>query len=72
MQEMVMQTHGGKIRLLPAWPKQWDVDFKLHAPGQTVVEGKARSGRMTSLDVVPVERRDDLVPAPGSEIQENP
>ena len=30
MQEMVMQTHAapgeqGKIRLLPAWPKEWDV-----------------------------------------------
>ncbi len=42
MQEMLMQTHTsldevkkgnpGKIRLLPAWPKEWDVDFKLHAP----------------------------------------
>jgi hypothetical protein len=61
MQEMLMQTHGGKIRLLPAWPKQWDVDFKLHAPSQTVVEGKVRVGRMTYLEVIPKERRNDVV-----------
>jgi len=66
MQEMVMQTHAlpgerGKIRLLPAWPRDWDVDFKLHAPGQTVVEGRFRSGRMASLKVTPREREDDVV-----------
>jgi hypothetical protein len=61
MQEMVMQTHGGKIRLLPAWPKDWDVDFKLHAPGRTVVEGKVRSGKVTTLEVTPKERRSDVI-----------
>jgi len=58
MQEMVMQTHAppgdrGKIRLLHAWPKDWDVDFKLHAPYQTVVEGRFESGKMMRLDVTP-------------------
>ena len=38
-----------KIRLLPAWPAEWDVDFKIHAPYKTTVEGKVRSGRMTFL-----------------------
>ena len=52
---------GGKIRLLPAWPVDWDVDFKLHAPGRTVVEGKLRSGRMTSLNVTPKERQEDVI-----------
>ena len=66
MQEMVMQTHSapgerGKIRLLPAWPKEWDVDFKLHAPYKTTVEGKVRSGRMTLLKVTPKERKKDGV-----------
>jgi len=37
------------------------VDFKLHAPGQTVVEGRFRSGRMASLKVTPSEREDDVV-----------
>ena len=61
MQEMVMQTHGGKIRLMPAWPEDWDADFKLRAPGQTVVEGRVRSGNMTYLKVTPKERRNDVV-----------
>jgi len=81
MQEMLMQTHAslegrrsgkpGRIRLLPAWPKQWDVDFKLHAPGQTIVEGKVRSGRMTYLEVTPKERQNDVVLIGASIIQED-
>ena len=66
MQEMVMQTHAlpgerGKIRLFPAWPKDWDVDFKLHAPYQTTVEGTFESGKMKSLQVSPKERKQDVV-----------
>lgn len=81
MQEMLMQTHAsleerrsgkpGKIRLLPAWPKQWDVDFKLHAPSQTIVEGKVRSGRMTYLEVTPKERLSDVVLIRAGIIQED-
>jgi hypothetical protein len=66
MQEMVMQTHAlpskqGKIRLLPAWPREWDVDFKLHAPYRTTVEGTFQSGQMTSLKVAPRERQNDVL-----------
>ena len=65
MQEMVMQTHAlpgerGKIRLLPAWPGEWDVDFRLRAPGKTVVEGTSKSGKMTMLHVMPKERQNDV------------
>ena len=72
MQEMLMQTHAspeeirsgepGKIRLLPAWPDEWDVDFKLHAPHRTTVEGIYRSGKMAQLEVTPKERLGDVVP----------
>ncbi|MBD0320245.1 MAG: hypothetical protein ICV87_07925 [Gemmatimonadetes bacterium] len=34
------QTDGRKIYLLPAWPQDWQASFKLHAPYNTVVEGK--------------------------------
>ena len=30
LQEMLLQTNGRKIYVAPAWPKEWDVDFKLH------------------------------------------
>ena len=61
MQEMVMQTHAGKIRLLPAWPKEWDVDFRLHAPRQTVVEGSFRDGELVRHQVTPGSRQQEVI-----------
>jgi hypothetical protein len=60
-QAMLLQTDGDRIFLFPAWPKEWDVEFKLHAPRQTVVEGVHRDGRLTSLKVTPGSRRADVV-----------
>lgn len=59
-QLMLLQGDGDKIRLLPAWPKTWDVSFKLHAPRQTVVEGVFRKGKLESLKVTPADRRKDV------------
>lgn len=61
LQEMLLQTPGDKLVLFPAWPKDWDVDFKLHAPRQTVVEGVLRGGKLLSLKVTPESHRKDLV-----------
>ena len=61
LQEMLMQTVGRKIYLLPAWPKDWDVDFRLQAPYQTIVEGTLRKGEIETLKVTPQERRRDVV-----------
>lgn len=60
VQSMLMQTEGDKIYLLPAWPTDWDVDFKLHAPSRTVVKGEFRSGRLVRLEVSPESRRSDI------------
>ncbi|MHC4645351.1 MAG: DUF5703 domain-containing protein [Planctomycetota bacterium] len=60
LQEMLMQTYGRQIYLLPAWPKDWSIDFKLNAPYQTVVEGAFRGGKIQTLKVTPVSRRDDV------------
>lgn len=59
-QAMLLQTDGSRIYLLPAWPKEWDVEFKLHAPHQTVLEGTYRKGRIESLRVTPEARRADV------------
>ena len=59
LQEMLMQTVDDKILLLPAWPGDWDVDFKLHAPQQTVVQAKVRNGKVLDLKVTPEERMMD-------------
>jgi len=60
LQKMVMQTEGKSILLLPAWPKGWDGEFKLHAPYNTTVEGKIVNGKVTGLVVTPVERAGDV------------
>lgn len=61
LQEMLLQTAGTQILLFPAWPSDWDVDFKLHAPQQTVVSGSLRGGKLTQLSVSPETRRKDVV-----------
>jgi len=65
LQEMLMQTPGRQILLLPAWPKDWDVDFKLHAPYQTTVEGRVRAGKLSDLKVTPQSRMVDVVDMTG-------
>lgn len=64
LQEMLMAANpygDGKIYLLPAWPTQWDVDFKLHAPQQTTIEVSVKNGKIVSLKVTPESRRKDIV-----------
>jgi hypothetical protein len=61
LQYMVMQCEGRAIRLLPAWPQGWDVDFKLHAPYDTLVACSVRGGRIARLEVTPPERRADVI-----------
>ena len=61
LQEMLLQTDGEKIYLLPAWPKDWDVHFKLHAPYNTTVEAVVKGGKIAALKVTPESRRKDVV-----------
>ena len=61
LQAMLLQVDGRKIYLFPAWPKEWDVSFKLHAPYNTTVEGEQRDGKVTFLKVTPQSRAADVV-----------
>ncbi len=61
LQEMLLQTDDRKILLFPAWPKNLDVHFKLHAPYQTTVEAVIKNGKLTMLQVLPKEREKDVV-----------
>lgn len=61
LQQMIMQTDGKKIFLLPAWPKEWNARFKLHAPFQTTVQGTVQNGRLMDLVVTPSERKADVI-----------
>ncbi len=61
LQRMLLQTEGRKILLFGAWPKEWDVEFKLHAPMNTTVEGLYRDGGLQKLKVTPRSRAKDVV-----------
>ena len=61
LQRMLLHAEGEKIILLPAWPKEWDVQFKLHAPHRTVIECEFRDGRIRKLNVTPESRHGDVV-----------
>jgi hypothetical protein len=61
LQSMLIQTRGDKVLLFPAWPKEWDVDFKLRAPKNTVIEGLYRAGKLEKLKVTPESRAKDVV-----------
>ncbi len=61
LQRMLMQCEGKQILIAPAWPKDWDCDFKLHAPYRTTVQGTIRGGKVTKLTVTPAARRHDVV-----------
>ncbi len=60
LQSMLIQCHGDKILLFPAWPKDWDVRFRLFAPHQTIVEGELAGGELKSLTVSPPGRAKDI------------
>jgi hypothetical protein len=61
LQTMILQADDGKIRLLPAWPKNWNLDFKLHAPQNTTVRGTVRNGTLVDIKVTPESREKDII-----------
>jgi hypothetical protein len=64
IQEMLLAPEpgtDGKLHLFPAWPAEWDVDFKLHAPGKTIIEASLKGGKLASLKVTPASREKDIV-----------
>ena len=61
IQEMLMQVDGDKIHLLPAWPEDCDVHFKLYAPKNTTVEVNVKAGKIEFIKVYPEERLKDIV-----------
>lgn len=46
LQNMVLQSYD-KAYLLPCWPKDWNVSFKLYTSQKTQIEGQYKNGRLT-------------------------
>ena len=61
LQRMLVQEAGDKILLLPAWPADWDADFKLHLLRGAVLRGTVKDGKLTAWDIEPPERKKDVV-----------
>jgi alpha-L-fucosidase 2 len=62
LQWMITQPgREGEIIMFPTWPKGWDIDFKLHAPLNTVVEGTCVGGKLFYWKVTPKERENDVI-----------
>jgi len=61
LQRMLVQYDNDKIYLLQAWPKEWDVEFKLVAPQNTIVEGEIKNGVVKRLESTPKKRGKDFV-----------
>lgn len=61
LQEMLIQADGDRIYLFPAWPLDRDISFRLHAPGNTVVDAELRDGKIVKMQVTPSTRLKDVV-----------
>ncbi|MFZ4701401.1 MAG: DUF5703 domain-containing protein [Candidatus Methylumidiphilus sp.] len=61
---MLWNWKGKTIYLCPAWPKDWDCEFKFQGPLNTVVQGRVSSGNVILDQVVPESRRKDIVICP--------
>jgi len=44
LQRMLLQYEGDSAITFPAWPEEWDVQFRLHAPDHWIVEGEQKDG----------------------------
>ncbi len=61
LQSMLVQYDDRKIYLLPSFPENWNVDFKLYAPYNTVIECSYKDGKIVLLRVTPESRKADIV-----------
>jgi hypothetical protein len=60
LQKMILQEVDNKIIIAPAWPDDWNCEFRLYAKKRTIVEGKIVNGRVEDLNVFPVSRKKDV------------
>ena len=61
VQEMLLQEVDGKLYLFPAWPKTWNVKFKLCASRATTVEAEMKGGQVVNVKVTPQDRQQDVI-----------
>jgi hypothetical protein len=60
LQAMLLQYDEKSITLFPAFPKDWNVDFKLHAPDKTEISCIFEKGKLEKLDVIPKSAKNKI------------
>ncbi|OAD46452.1 DUF5703 domain-containing protein [Polaribacter atrinae] len=60
LQRMLLQYDEDQILLFPAWPKDWDVDFKLFSPDNTTIEASFKNGKIENLNVNPKSKKQNI------------
>lgn len=61
LQEMVMQAYDNKVYVLPAFPKDWNVSFKLYIPGENNISGVYKEGKWMKKPVLRKETKQKIV-----------
>ena len=61
LQNMILQNVDNKILVLPALPASWNVDFKLHAFGNTTVRVISKGADISMMEVFPSKRKQDII-----------
>jgi len=60
LQNMLVYNDKSQMYLFPAWPREWNVTFKLHSSNQTTIEGNYQNGKIIRLHVTPDTRKKNL------------
>jgi hypothetical protein len=57
LQNMLVAPSDAGLCLLPAWPREWDVEFQLHLPEQGVIRGSLKKKNLVQLTLLAANGR---------------
>ncbi|GAA3554384.1 DUF5703 domain-containing protein [Snuella lapsa] len=61
LQDMLVQYVDDKVYMFPAWPKEWNVDFKLHGPHGLVLQAALVNGVAEELSVMSQRKNEKII-----------
>ena len=67
---LLLHSDGGVLRLMPAWPRDWDVNFQLLAKGGFFVSSSMKGGKIRFVEILSQLGGECRIrnPWPGSEV----
>jgi alpha-L-fucosidase 2 len=68
LQSMLLQADDQQVRILPTWPKDWNVYFKLHTRHKTSVLVSYQQGKLVSCQLSPAGSMKVIPPASAPQI----